>query len=68
MIWDDDTRALFAERAGIMEFDGGLPRAEAERRAREIVEHIVEQEPEQPQLDLGHQEFRRRRRELWNDY
>lgn len=23
----------FEERAGIMEFDGGLPRAEAERRA-----------------------------------
>ena len=29
----EDWRALFDERAGIAEFDGGLPRADAEARA-----------------------------------
>lgn len=28
-----EQRELFEERAAIMEFDGGLPRIEAERRA-----------------------------------
>ncbi|SDD81491.1 hypothetical protein [Desulfuromonas thiophila] len=32
----DTLRELFEERAAIMEFDGGLPRDEAERRAAEI--------------------------------
>ncbi len=31
----DTLRELFEERAAIMEFDGGLPRDEAERRAAE---------------------------------
>lgn len=31
----EDWRALFEERAGIAEFDGGLPRPEAEARASE---------------------------------
>jgi hypothetical protein len=30
---DEDWRALFDERAGIAEFDGGLPREQAEARA-----------------------------------
>ena len=33
----DDERMDFEERATIMEFDGELPREEAERRALEIV-------------------------------
>ena len=34
---EEDWQALFDERAGIMEFDGGLPRAEAEAaRPREV--------------------------------
>ena len=32
----DDAREAFEERAAILEFDGGLNRAEAERRAREL--------------------------------
>lgn len=32
----DTLRELFEERAAIMEYDGGLPREEAERRAAEI--------------------------------
>ena len=31
----EDWQVFFDERAGILEFDGGLPRAEAEARARE---------------------------------
>lgn len=38
MGWDEnDWRAAFDERAGILEFDEGLPRAEAERLARDQV-------------------------------
>lgn len=33
-----DERELFEERAAIMEYVGGLPRAEAERLARKIVQ------------------------------
>ena len=40
-LWDeDDWNALCDERAGIMEFDGGLSRAEAEVRAREEVDRL----------------------------
>lgn len=36
--WDEaDWQAAFDERAGILEYDEGLPRAEAERLAREQV-------------------------------
>lgn len=35
--WPEDLRADFEERAAIMEFDGGLPRPMAERRAYQIV-------------------------------
>ncbi len=35
-----DTCEAFEERAAIMEYDGGLPRAEAERRARVIVGRV----------------------------
>lgn len=35
--WPDEWQAAFIERAGIMEFDGGLPRADAERRAEELI-------------------------------
>jgi hypothetical protein len=39
LLWDeDDWNALYDERVGIMEFDGGLARAEAEERAREEVD------------------------------
>jgi hypothetical protein len=31
--WPEDAREHFEERAAIMEYDGGLTRAEAERRA-----------------------------------
>lgn len=34
---DADWKELWEERAAIMEYDGGLPREEAEVRAREIV-------------------------------
>ena len=33
---DEAARELFEERAAILEFEAGLPRAEAERRAREM--------------------------------
>ena len=33
--WDEDQRERFIERAGIMEYDGGLDRDDAERRAFE---------------------------------
>jgi hypothetical protein len=37
--WDeDDWSAFYDERAAIMEFDGGLPRAEAEASARKEVD------------------------------
>jgi hypothetical protein len=37
---DEDWEALFDERAGILEFDGGLSPAGAEGRAREKVETL----------------------------
>lgn len=40
-------RELYEERAAIMEFDGGLSRAEAERRAAEITGYQPETEKEQ---------------------
>ena len=33
---DDDAREYFEERAAILEFDGGLPKSEAELAAREL--------------------------------
>jgi hypothetical protein len=39
--WDaDDWQAAFDERAAILEFDGGLPREDAERLAREEIERL----------------------------
>lgn len=35
--WPEEWRESYIERAGIMEYDGGLPRAEAERRAEALV-------------------------------
>ena len=35
--WPADWRERFEERAGIMEYDGRLPRPEAERRAEALV-------------------------------
>lgn len=40
-IWDDAEVEAYEERAGIMEFDGGLTRAEAEAAAREMVRAIA---------------------------
>lgn len=37
---EDDWKVLFDERAAIMEFDGGLPRTEAEEAARQEVEAL----------------------------
>lgn len=45
------------ERAAIMEIDGGLPRDEAERRARKIAEGR-ENEPEQMDLGPGFEGYR----------
>jgi len=36
-LWPQDLREAWGERAAIMEYDGGLPRPAAERRAYEIV-------------------------------
>ena len=38
---EEDWQALFDERAAIMEFDGGLPRAEAEALATEEINGAV---------------------------
>ena len=38
VLCDDGPREAFEERAAIMEFDGGLPRAEAEAAARQCVD------------------------------
>lgn len=35
--WTDDEKERYEERAAIMEFDGGLPRAEAEKLALQDV-------------------------------
>ena len=37
---EEDWQALFDERAGIMEFDGGLPRKDAEAAAAEEVARL----------------------------
>lgn len=57
-MWDLHQRIAFEERAGIMQFDGELDRAEAERRARRIIDG-VDHQPEQPALidDEGQQFF-----------
>jgi hypothetical protein len=38
--WPEDLRADFEERAAIMEFDGGLSRLMAERRAYQIIRSV----------------------------
>lgn len=58
---------IFEERAALMEYEGGLERKEAERRARKIIQGRAA-EPEQVELDLGQQEFRQAMRQLWKDY
>lgn len=35
--WPEEWLEAFIERAAIVEFDGGLPRTEAERRAEELI-------------------------------
>lgn len=49
MAWDRHQRIAFEERAGILQFDGGLSRAEAERVAWRIIDGI-EDVPEQMEL------------------
>ena len=39
---DDDAREFFEERAGIAEFDGGLPKFEAEQLAKALTEAYLE--------------------------
>ena len=39
---DDDAREFFEERAGIAEFDGGLPKFEAEQAAKALTESYIE--------------------------
>jgi hypothetical protein len=48
----EDWQAYFDERAGIREFDGGLPRAEAELRA---FEDTVTALGQRPTGDRGHE-------------
>lgn len=36
----EDDREAFEERAAILEFDAGLPREEAEHRARELTHYL----------------------------
>lgn len=38
--WPTEWVESYQERAGIMEFDGGLPTAEAEHRAEELVREV----------------------------
>lgn len=47
--WSEaDRRLTMAERAAIMEIDGGVPRQEAERRARHIAEGMLAGETPAP--------------------
>jgi hypothetical protein len=47
--WDEnDWRAAFDERAGILEFDAGLPRVEAERMALQEITALYGPEPKGP--------------------
>ncbi|NJD38425.1 MAG: hypothetical protein FIA89_08935 [Geobacter sp.] len=64
-MWDIHQRIEYEERCGIMQFDGGLDRAEAERRARRIIDG-VDEVPEQPVLvdDAGIQFFTEMQRML----
>jgi len=39
-----DWREMYEERAAIMEFDGGLPRLEAERLAYEFIQQCMKEE------------------------
>lgn len=62
---DRDQELDFIERAAIMEYDGGLSREEAERRATKIVEgkghELTLQDKDlkdQIEMDLGFQQFR----------
>jgi len=51
--WPESWRFLYEERAGLMEFCGGLSRAEAERQAEQDIRHsaeILEPEAVQPVL------------------
>ena len=43
---DDGAREFYEERAAIIEYMGGLPRAEAERRAlKETQEYVISRAP-----------------------
>lgn len=53
-----EQREIYEERAAIMEYDGGLSRPEAERRAGKIAEGKGF-ELEQIEMDLSFQDFRR---------
>ena len=48
-----DWQAMFDERAGIREFDGGFPRAEAERLAQEDTIAVLGPEPDPGRAALG---------------
>lgn len=51
-LWDADTREEYEERAAIMQYCGGMTRAEADRSARELIERRLN--PPQPvQMDFG---------------
>jgi len=41
-----DERSIFEERAAIIEFDGGLTRAESEKRARSCIVKIGKRRPQ----------------------
>ena len=40
--WPQEWRELWAERAGVMEFEAGMSRKEAEREAENDIRRIVE--------------------------
>lgn len=65
--WTPEQLELYEERAAILEYCNGLPRAEAERKARKIVEGRGA-EAEQVEMDLGRMEFRQQMRRIWSDY
>jgi hypothetical protein len=62
----------FEERCGILEFDGGVPRLEAEQLARERPWDTDPTwgmpRPVQAEMDLGLQDFRAKMKKIWTDY
>jgi hypothetical protein len=62
----------YAERAAIMQYEGGLSRTEAEHLARtrpwDNDPHWGVPMPQQVEMDLGLGEFRQAMKGIWQDY